>query len=100
VTKNQPTLQKTTVTSGSGQMTAPMTILRFAGLKQKLRHTLLAPGQFPGLPGQLLGRLLRRVTFTNFIAVPLAISFCKIDELSLVNLTLHLISLKTKYSIQ
>jgi hypothetical protein len=36
------------------------------------RHTRLAPGQFPGLSGQLTGRLLRRVTFPNHIAVPLA----------------------------
>jgi len=26
---------------------------------------------FPGLPGQVLSRLLRQVAFTNFIAVPL-----------------------------
>jgi len=71
VTNNQPTFQKTTVTSGSGQITAQMTILWFAGLKQKLRHTRLAPGQFPGLTGQFTGRLLRRVTFPNHIAVPL-----------------------------
>jgi hypothetical protein len=39
---------------------------------QKLRHTWLVPGQFPGLPGQVPGRLLHQVTFTNFIAGPLA----------------------------
>jgi hypothetical protein len=57
------------VTSGSGQITAPMTILRFAGTWQKLRHTCLAPGLCQGLPiafgtGQVTGRLLRQVTFT------------------------------------
>ena len=36
------------------------------------RHTRLAPGQFPGLTGQLHSRLLRRATFTNTTAVPLA----------------------------
>jgi hypothetical protein len=36
------------------------------------RHALLAPGQFPGLTGQVPGRLLRRATFTNTTAVPLA----------------------------
>ena len=40
--------------------------------KQKLRHTYLAPGLGQGLPGQHPGRLLRQVTFTHYIAVPLA----------------------------
>jgi hypothetical protein len=33
-----------TVTSGSGQITAQMTLFQFAGTLQKLRHTLLATG--------------------------------------------------------
>jgi hypothetical protein len=37
------------------------------------RHTRLAPGQCPGLTGQLTGRLLRRVTQTTTTAVPLAL---------------------------
>ena len=37
MTDNQPTLQKTTVTSGFVQFTAQMTILKFAGQMQKLR---------------------------------------------------------------
>jgi hypothetical protein len=40
---------------------------------QILRRTLLAPGPFQGLLGQGTGRLLRRVTPTNFIAVPLVV---------------------------
>ena len=59
------------MTLGSGQLTAQMTISRFAGHMQKLRRTLLPPGLFHGLTGQFPGRLLRRVTLTNFIAVPL-----------------------------
>jgi hypothetical protein len=51
VTNNQLKLLKTTVTSGSGQITIQMTIYRFAGLLQKLRHTRRAPGPFPGPNG-------------------------------------------------
>ena len=72
MTNNQPTFQINIVTAGSGQFTAQMTTYRFAGCKQKLRRTRRTPGLFPGLPGQFHGRLLRRVTFPNYIAVPLA----------------------------
>jgi hypothetical protein len=37
---------------------------------RQARHTLLAPGLLLCLPGQFRSRLLRRVTPTNFIAVP------------------------------
>ena len=40
---------------------------------QKLRHTSLLPGQFPGLTGQLPRRLAALVTQTPSIAVPLAL---------------------------
>ena len=36
------------------------------------RHALLTPGQFPGLTGQMTGRLLRRATFTSTTAVPIS----------------------------
>ena len=39
------------------------------------RHTRLAPGQCPGLTGQLTGRLLRRVTQTTTTAVPVGFTF-------------------------
>jgi hypothetical protein len=39
---------------------------------QKLRHALLAPGQFPGLTGQMTGRLAAPVTKPTTTDVPLA----------------------------
>ena len=72
-----------------------MTILWFAGLKQKLRHTRLAPGQFPGLTGQCTGRLLRRVTFPNHIAVPLAVNQTGFGFLSQGDFKLFLLQLPT-----
>jgi hypothetical protein len=46
---------------------------------------------FPGLPGQVPSRILRRVTFTNFIAVPLVLigtsrADMKLDSNILLNL--------------
>jgi len=38
---------------------------------QILRHTSLLPGQFPGLTGQLTGRLAALVTKPTTTAVPL-----------------------------
>jgi len=54
------------------------TLIPLAGTAQKLRHTSLLPGQFPGLTGQMTGRLAALVTQTPSIAVPL----CAIPHLS------------------
>jgi hypothetical protein len=62
---------KTTVTSGSGQINVQMTLIRFAGTCKNCAIPVLHRDSFPGLTGQVPGRLLRRVTFPNYIAVPL-----------------------------
>jgi len=71
VTNNQLKRLKTTATSGSGQINVQMTLIQFAGTCKNCAIPVLHRDSFPGLTGQVQGRLLRRVTFPNYIAVPL-----------------------------
>jgi hypothetical protein len=69
-----------TATSGSGQINVQMTLIQFAGTCKNCAIPSLHRDSFPGLTGQVPGRLLRRVMFPNYIAVPLAARqiFCNI----------------------
>jgi hypothetical protein len=71
VINNHFKLLKTTVTSGSGQISTQMTLIRFAGTGKNCAIPVLHRDNFPGLPGQGQSRLLRQLTFPNHIAVPL-----------------------------
>jgi hypothetical protein len=60
-----------TATSGSGQINVQMTLIQFAGICKNCAIPSAHRDSFPGLPGQDTSRLLRRVRFPNYIAVPL-----------------------------
>ena len=63
-----------TATSGSGQISVQMTLIQFAGTCKNCAIPVSHRDSFPGLTGQVQSRLLRRVTFPNYIAVPLQAS--------------------------
>jgi hypothetical protein len=71
VINNQFKRLRTTATSGSGQINVQMTLIQFAGTGKNRAIPGLHRDSFPGLTGQLPGRLLSKVTFTHHIAVPL-----------------------------
>jgi len=65
VIKNHFKRLKTTAISGSGQISVQMTLIQFAGTGKNRAIPGLHRDSFPGLTGQVQGRLLRQVTFTK-----------------------------------